>query len=349
MTRRPRDDQPGTWHHVTNRGLAKRTMFEGARDVRSFLASLAREVRAARIRCHAFCFATTHFHLLVESPAGELSEVMREVQKRYVRTFNRKRRRDGPLVRGRFWSKPVRSTYYRHALVRYIDDNAVRTGLVAHPSAYPYGSAFHYSRRRGPPWLTRSWVEQSVRTAGSTDRYEPSSYDIAFPPPPATLVRLVDRRLRFTGDQPDPLDDLIGAAGPRVREWMERKAQLADETRPGLPILDCETVLRTIDDAATQPWLVHWSRSRRSAWEIATVVLLRDLAGATYTEIAHRTGRSLTSCRRDYVRHAERFAGDPEYARRLSTVAEDAIRRLHGTTPDVTVPSKLSVFDPLPY
>ena len=106
-------------------------------------ASLAREVRAARIRCHAFCFPTTHFHLLVESPAGELSEVMREVQKRYVRTFNRKRRRDGPLVRGRFWSKPVRSTYYRHALVRYIDNNAVRTGLVAHASRTAVLSTMH--------------------------------------------------------------------------------------------------------------------------------------------------------------------------------------------------------------
>ncbi len=49
MARRLRDDAPGRWHHLTNRGLAKRTMFEGERDFRMFLALVAKEVRAGRL------------------------------------------------------------------------------------------------------------------------------------------------------------------------------------------------------------------------------------------------------------------------------------------------------------
>ena len=66
MARRPRDDAPGRWHHLTNRGLAKRSMFETERDCRQFLALLAKEVRAGRIKVHAYCLMLTHYHLLVE-------------------------------------------------------------------------------------------------------------------------------------------------------------------------------------------------------------------------------------------------------------------------------------------
>ena len=43
-----------------------------------------------------------------------------------VRRFNRGRKRDGPLVRGRFLSRPVHSLEYREVLVRYIDRNPVQ-------------------------------------------------------------------------------------------------------------------------------------------------------------------------------------------------------------------------------
>ena len=49
MPRRPRYDAPGRLHHVMNRGIARRTVFETRADIRYFLALLAREVRAGRL------------------------------------------------------------------------------------------------------------------------------------------------------------------------------------------------------------------------------------------------------------------------------------------------------------
>jgi REP element-mobilizing transposase RayT len=128
LARQPRVDQPGSWHHVINRGIAKRPLFESRSDVRFFLARLVRQIRLGRIEVHAYCFMTTHFHLLVRSPLGELSEAMRRVQNEHSRRFNRRKKRDGALIRGRFFSRPVRSLQYRRALVRYIDANPSAAG-----------------------------------------------------------------------------------------------------------------------------------------------------------------------------------------------------------------------------
>jgi len=137
MGRTPRHDGPGEWHHVMNRGIARRTVFENRRDVRFFLSRLARAVRAGWIEVHAYCVMTTQFQLLVHSKDPRLSRTMQRVLNDDVRWFNRGRKRDGPLFRGRFRSQPVDSLEYRRRLVRYIDDNPVLARLVPVPSLFP--------------------------------------------------------------------------------------------------------------------------------------------------------------------------------------------------------------------
>lgn len=53
MTRIARDDQPGSWHHVFNRAIARRTLFERRADFRYFLAQLAWAVRRGEIEGHS--------------------------------------------------------------------------------------------------------------------------------------------------------------------------------------------------------------------------------------------------------------------------------------------------------
>lgn len=97
---------------MMNRGIARRPLFESSGDMRFFLARLALQVRIGRVEVHAFSLMTTHFHLLLRSPRGELSEAMRRIQNAYPRRFNRQHKRDGSLIRGRFQSKPVKSHHY---------------------------------------------------------------------------------------------------------------------------------------------------------------------------------------------------------------------------------------------
>jgi hypothetical protein len=159
-----------------NRAVGKRPLFEGEVDLRDFEDSIAASVDRGEIRLQSYAFLTTHFHMLVESPTGHLSEALRRIESEYVQRFNLRHDRDGPLVRGRFRSKIVDDLRYWFALVRYIDHNPVEAGLVALPSEYPHGSAFHYARLEGPPWLDRAPVEHFVRKLRSAPSFSPIDY-----------------------------------------------------------------------------------------------------------------------------------------------------------------------------
>jgi hypothetical protein len=124
-----------------NRGIARRTVFETRGDVRGFLALLARAVRARRSEGRAYAILATHFHLLLRSLDGEVSETLRWVPGPFVRRVNRSRRRDGPHFRGRFRSIAVESASHPHTLVRSIDQNSVEACLVARAEDDEDGSA----------------------------------------------------------------------------------------------------------------------------------------------------------------------------------------------------------------
>ena len=119
MPRPTREGEPGAWFHVTNRGIARRPAFPGRASARQFLAELARAHRSGRLEVHAYSVLATHYHLLLRSPVGEMSAAMQRVGNRYVRWFNRRARRDGPLFRGRFSSSRIDTERYHPAVIRY--------------------------------------------------------------------------------------------------------------------------------------------------------------------------------------------------------------------------------------
>ena len=333
MPRHARFDSPGSWHHVMNRGIAKRTLFENELDIRTFLARLACSVRAGRIEVHAYCILTTHFHLLVRSPQQKLSETLHLVQNGYSRWFNRSRHRDGPLYRARFRSKCVDSEEYRLDLLRYIDENAVTAGLAETPGAYSHSSAFHYAQPRGPIWLERSWVESVVMRRAQSNEYSPSDYPRVFGEAlPEGLRRLVEHRIELQSGGLDSLDDLIGAAPLQVLEWMRRKAKLADGTEVGLPVCDGVDIAAVIAEAraTTGEWKLAGVGRRSNGWKVAEVALLRDLCGATLAEAGVRTGTTVSGASKRFARHQRALEEDSEYAARVGELAASALRRCHG-------------------
>lgn len=302
-------------------------MFETRADMRAFLAGIACRVRAGDLELHAYCVMGTHFHLLVRSPRGRLAEAMQRIQLAYSRYFNRGRRRDGSLVRGRYRSKPVTSLAYRRALVAYIDANPVRARLVSNSAEYSFGSAQHHAREAGPPWLERSWVESEVRRATGSLTYDPRDYEAVFRRRSESLERVVDARIRCAS-RGDPLDDLVGGSPPSVLAWMRRKAALADGTAPGMPVCATADVIRLADARARAgPWLVRGSAGReRDGWEVAEVGLSVELTGATRLALAERLGCSATRISVLVGLHRELVRGDARYAERVSGMIAELTR-----------------------
>ena len=124
-----REDHPDKDWLITNRGLAKRAVFERRQDVERFYAALAKVVAMGLVEIHAFVFLTTHFHLLLRSLVGEISLAMKLVTNEFVRDFNRTRKRDGSLFAGRFHGRGIEDPGHWEAALRYPD-----TGGVANPT-----------------------------------------------------------------------------------------------------------------------------------------------------------------------------------------------------------------------
>ena len=123
VARTLRVDAPGTFHHVYNRGARKRFVFLDDHDRRRFLYLLGQAVDRTGARVHAYCLMGNHFHLLVESPNGDLSALMQHFTSRYVHYFNRRHGFDGPLFKDRFRNKVIGDDQYLLAAIRYIHQN----------------------------------------------------------------------------------------------------------------------------------------------------------------------------------------------------------------------------------
>ena len=76
MARPLRVEYPGGVDHVTARGKERRRTFRDDADRNKFLATLAEAVREHGLRLHAYCLMPNHYHLLLETPRGNLSRAV---------------------------------------------------------------------------------------------------------------------------------------------------------------------------------------------------------------------------------------------------------------------------------
>ena len=129
MARQLRIEYPGGVYHVTGRGNARQDVFLDNEDRQSFLDLLQKVNKRFNWLCHAYCLMDNHYHLLIETPEGNLSQGMRQVGGVYTQTFNRRHGMVGHLFQGRFKSILVEKDSHLLELCRYVVLNPVRAGM----------------------------------------------------------------------------------------------------------------------------------------------------------------------------------------------------------------------------
>jgi len=170
MARPLRIQFPGAVYHVTARGNERKTLFADDADCRRFLVTLGQAVERHHVLCHAYCLLGNHYHLLLETPEGNLSRAMHHLNNVYAQRFNRRHSRVGHLFQGRFGAQLVEKQTYLLAVCRYIARNPVRSGLVAKPEQWRWNS-YRVTIGLSPPcsFLTTEWV---LRQFHSGSRHE---------------------------------------------------------------------------------------------------------------------------------------------------------------------------------
>ncbi|MBI4211280.1 MAG: transposase [Deltaproteobacteria bacterium] len=156
MARPVRIEYPGAVYHVMNRGNARQAIFRKKEHYELFLKCLAEVIHLWNVRIHAFSLMPNHYHLLLETPLGNLSRVMRHLNHVYTQRFNRLVTRDGHLFRGRYKSILVEEDAYLVELLRYIHLNPVKANLVEQPEKHMWTSHRSYLTGSGADIVTTS-------------------------------------------------------------------------------------------------------------------------------------------------------------------------------------------------
>jgi len=153
MPRTSRSCPGGYTYHVLNRGNARTTVFHKPEDYDAFLDLMAEAAVRRPMRLLAYCLMPNYFHLaLWPRQDGDLSRWMHWLMTAHVRRYLRHYRSSGHVWQGRFKAFPIQEDEHLLTVLRYIERNPLRAGLVG--------------RRRGRGRAYVGWRPPSGRRCG---------------------------------------------------------------------------------------------------------------------------------------------------------------------------------------
>jgi len=154
MSRPLRIEYPGALYHVTARGNRREAIYEDDGDRRLFLKVLGDVVETFNWRCLAYCLMTDHYHLVIETPDGNLAKGMRQLGGVYTQALNRRHDHSGHVFQGRYTAILADADAHLLELARDVVLNPVRAGLVGAPKAWRWSSYLATTgKAKPPPWL----------------------------------------------------------------------------------------------------------------------------------------------------------------------------------------------------
>ena len=170
MARPLRLEYRGAMYHIMARGNQGRAIFEDDKDRQRFVETLGEACGKTGWRLHAYVLMNNHYHLLAETPEGNLVAGMKWLQGTYTQRYNGRHARFGHLFQGRYKAVPVETNHagYLETVSTYIHLNPARAGLIVigkEPlknyrwSSYPW---YVKPVRSGPAWLERGRVMRAL-------------------------------------------------------------------------------------------------------------------------------------------------------------------------------------------
>jgi len=159
MARPLRIEFAGALYHVTSRGDGREPIYLQDRDRKVWLEVLGQVCERFNWLIHAYCQMGNHYHLLAETPDGNLAKGMRQLNGVYTQRFNRAHSHLGHVFQGRYKAILVQREAYLLELCRYIVLNPVRARMVGDAGDWPW-SSFQATAgmRPAPDWLGTDWI-----------------------------------------------------------------------------------------------------------------------------------------------------------------------------------------------
>ncbi|MEA3222339.1 MAG: transposase [Thermodesulfobacteriota bacterium] len=159
MSRPLRIEYAGALYHIIARGNEGRPIYKQEGDYQKFLDTLSELPGRYHAIIHGYVLMGNHYHLLIETPKGNITRVMHFLNATYTGYFNKKYKRVGHLFQGRYKGILIEKESYSVSVSRYIHLNPKRAGLVKRPEEYRWSSYPDYiGKGKKKTWLTCEWI-----------------------------------------------------------------------------------------------------------------------------------------------------------------------------------------------
>jgi len=159
MARPLRIDMPAQFTTSPPAVMREKPVFKCDQDRINFLNTLQHVNKRCNWICHAYCLMDNHYHLLIETPEGNLSVGMRQLNGVYTQLFNKLHGRAGHLFQGRYKSIVIQKDSHLLEVCRYVVLNPVRAKMVEKPEAWKWSSyRATAGRESSHPCLTVDWM-----------------------------------------------------------------------------------------------------------------------------------------------------------------------------------------------
>jgi putative transposase len=173
MGRLPRPIADGLVYHALNRGNNRAVIFRKDGDYAAFLKALAQTKERYPFRLYGYCLMTNHFHLILEPEAGQsISRILQSLTVAHTWHFHKAHRTVGHVWQGRFRSPVIQQDGHLLTVLRYVEANPLRAGMVADLAAYPWSSYGLHGLGRADPLVCQAPVwEGLAKTESARQAY----------------------------------------------------------------------------------------------------------------------------------------------------------------------------------
>jgi putative transposase len=176
MTRTARASQANYCYHVLNRGNARAQVFHKPADYDAFVELLELACRKRPMRVLGYCLMPNHFHLVLwPSGDGNLGTWMQWLMTSHVRRHHRHYHSSGHVWQGRFKAFPIEEDEHLRVVLRYVERNPLRAGLVERAEDWRW-SSLSPPPATLPAWIDpgpaprgKGWVEEVNQIAANDD------------------------------------------------------------------------------------------------------------------------------------------------------------------------------------
>ena len=141
MPRTSRASLAGFTYHVLNRGNARSQVFHKPGDYAAFLGMVGESSVRLPMGLLGYCLMPNHFHLVLRPNAdGDLSRWMQWLLTTHVRRYLRHYGHTGHVWQGRFKAFSIQDDEHLITVVRYVERNPLRAGIVDQAQDWPWSS-----------------------------------------------------------------------------------------------------------------------------------------------------------------------------------------------------------------